>query len=239
MLESRAQLAITAGQLFPQTQDLTGSYTRNAVSKATSPGENIGQQFYSQWNVGFNLAWEIDFWGRLRRAIESSSASLNASVANFDNALVTLLGDVATAYVQVRTFQERIAFAKANVHLLQATLTITEARFRGGTTSELDVYQARSTLEQTEAEIPALEISMRQAANQLCVLLGMPPEDILPRLGVGHIPTAPADVGVGIPAILLGRRPDVRRACGRRPRRARRSASPRPTSTPPSPSTGH
>jgi NodT family efflux transporter outer membrane factor (OMF) lipoprotein len=212
VLEARAQLAITTGQIFPQTQNVAGSYTRNATSLVTAPGTGALQQFYSQWNLGFNLAWEVDFWGRFRRAIESSSASLNASVANFDDVLVTLLGDVATNYVQVRTLQERIAFAKANVQLLQETLTITEARFRGGTTSELDVYQARSTLEQTEAEIPALEISLRQAANQLCILMGMPPEDLVPRLGLGRIPTAPPEVGVGIPAILLARRPDVRRA---------------------------
>ena len=72
--------------------------------------------------------------------------------------------------------------------------------------------QARSTLEQTEAGIPELEITQRQAANQLCILLGIPPQDLQARLGSGPIPTAPAEVAVGIPADLLRRRPDVRRA---------------------------
>ena len=238
VLEARAQLAIVTGQIFPQTQNVTGDFSRNAISRETANGRNITQQFYSQWDLGFNLAWELDFWGRFRRAIESSCASLDASAADYDDVLVTLLGDVAANYVQLRTLQERIAFAQANVRLQRETLTITEARFRGGTTSELDVYQARSTLEQTEAQIPELEISLRQTANLLCVLLGMPPENLQARLGAKPIPTAPAEVAVGIPANLLGRRPDVRRAQWQAAAQRRRSAWPRPTSTPPSRSMG-
>ncbi len=85
-------------------------------------------------------------------------------------------------------------------------------RYNAGTVDELDVSQAQSVLEQTEALIPQLEISLRQSNNQLCILLGMPPEELRARLGSGSIPTAPPDVAVGIPAELLSRRPDVRRA---------------------------
>ena len=92
------------------------------------------------------------------------------------------------------------------------TLTIVEARFKASTTSELDVDQARSTLAATEAAIPELEISLRQTINQLCILMGMPPEELRLRLGPGNIPTAPPEVVVGIPADLLRRRPDVRAA---------------------------
>ena len=126
--------------------------------------------------------------------------------------LVTLLGDVATYYAQVRTFEQRIAYARTNVDLQRQTLRIAEARYKAGTTAELDVLQARSTLEQTEGQIAELEISLRQANNQLCVLLGIPPEELRSRLGPGHILTAPAEVAAGIPADLLRRRPDVRRA---------------------------
>ena len=168
--------------------------------------------FYNQWNFGFNLNWELDFWGRFRRAIESDTANLDASVEGYDDVLVTLLGDVATNYVQMRTLEGRIQYTRANVELQRQTLTIAEARFKGGTTSQLDVYQARSTLEQTEAQIPELEISLRQTVVQLCILLGMPPEELRARLGPAPIPNAPVDVAVGIPADLLRRRPDVRRA---------------------------
>jgi NodT family efflux transporter outer membrane factor (OMF) lipoprotein len=91
-------------------------------------------------------------------------------------------------------------------------LKIVEARFRNGTVTKLDVAQARSTLEQTQATIPELAISLRQYNNQLCILLGIPPEELRARLGAGPIPTAPVEVAVGIPADLLRRRPDVRRA---------------------------
>src|SRR5207244_7519797 len=158
------------------------------------------------------LAWELGFWGRFRRAVEAANASLDASVENYDAVLVTLLGDVATYYVQLRTFQQRIEYAQANVRLQRETLKIVEDRFKAGTTTKLDVVQARSTLEQTQAQIPELEISLRQANNQLCILLGIPPEELRAKLGTAPIPTAPADVAAGVPADLLRRRPDVRRA---------------------------
>src|SRR5437762_2040811 len=125
---------------------------------------------------------------------------------------LTLRGDVASNYVQLRTFAQRIEYAKADVQLQRETLKIVEARLKAGTTTKLDVAQARSTLEQTEAQIPELEISLRQANNQLCILLGIPPEELQAKLGAAPIPTAPAEVAAGIPADLLRRRPDVRRA---------------------------
>src|SRR5262249_17914241 len=99
-----------------------------------------------------------------------------------------------------------------NVELQRETLQIVEARFKAKTVTKVDYSQARSTLEQTQATIPALRISLRQFNNQLCILLGIPPEELRARLGERPIPTAPVEVAVGIPADLLRRRPDVRRA---------------------------
>jgi NodT family efflux transporter outer membrane factor (OMF) lipoprotein len=212
VLQARAQQAITVGNFFPQTQQATGDYRLYKESTAVPNRQNVRVPYYSEWILGFNLAWELDFWGRFRRAIESANASLDASVEDYDAVLVTLLGDVATYYLQLRTSEQRIAYAEANVQLLRETLRIAEARFKAGTTGELDLVQARSTLEQTEAQISELEISLRQANNQLCVLLGIPPEELRARLGPGGIPTAPAEVAAGVPADLLRRRPDIRRA---------------------------
>jgi NodT family efflux transporter outer membrane factor (OMF) lipoprotein len=227
VLEARAQLAIDTGNLLPQTQTATGDFKWYGLSKQTAnnflefgvpPGGVQGVTFptfkrwYGQWDLGFNLSWELDFWGRFRRAVEADSASLDASVENYDDVLVTLLGQVATTYTQMRITQQRIKYARENVELQRQTLGIVEARFQRGTTTKLDVAQARSTLEQTEASIPELEISLRQFNNQLCTLLGIPPEQLQPRLGPGPIPTAPVEVAVGIPADLLRRRPDIRRA---------------------------
>jgi NodT family efflux transporter outer membrane factor (OMF) lipoprotein len=227
VLEARAQLAIDTGNLLPQTQTSTGDFKWYGLSRETAnnflqfgvpPGGVPGVAFpafkrwYGQWDLGFNLNWELDFWGRFRRAIEADSASLDASVENYDDVLVTLLGDVATNYANLRITEQRIKYAQDNVKLQRQTLDIVEARFRSGTTTKLDVAQARSTLEQTEATIPQLVISLRQYNNQLCVLLGIPPEELRAKLGSGPIPTAPVEAAVGIPAELLRRRPDIRRA---------------------------
>jgi NodT family efflux transporter outer membrane factor (OMF) lipoprotein len=227
VLEARAQLAIDTGNLLPQTQTSTGDFKWNGISEKTAnnflqfstpPGGVPGVTFppfkrwYGQWDLGFNLSWELDFWGRFRRAIEADSASLDASVENYDDVLVTLLGQVATAYAQMRITEQRIKYAQENVKLQRLTLEIVEARFKARTVTKLDLAQARSTLEQTEATVPELEISLRQSTNQLCILLGIPPEELEAKLGPGPIPAAPVDVAVGIPADLLRRRPDVRRA---------------------------
>jgi NodT family efflux transporter outer membrane factor (OMF) lipoprotein len=221
VLAARAQLGLTIGNIFPQSQFMSGSYTRNTISKETANnilglGTALGvpglERNFDQWNYGFSLGWELDFWGRFRRAIESDKASLGAAVADYNDVLVTLLGDVATNYVQLRTLQQEIAYSRYNVELQRQTLTIVEARFRAGTTSQLDVHQSQSTLAQTEAQIPELEINLRQTANRLCILLGIPTEDLQARLGAAPIPTAPVQAAVGIPAELLSRRPDIRRA---------------------------
>jgi NodT family efflux transporter outer membrane factor (OMF) lipoprotein len=215
VLQARAERDIAVGTLFPQTQDATGAYTRNAL---TAAGANVSQfnssakRFFGQSSYGFNVAWELDFWGRYRRTIESANANLDVSVASYDDALVTLLGDVADNYVNARTLEDQIKLARANVDLQRRTLEIAEARFKGGKATKLDVDQARSTLTQTESQIPLLERLLRRAHNQLCILLGIPPEDLRSRLGAAPIPIAPPEVTVGIPADLLRRRPDVRRA---------------------------
>src|SRR5207244_1895460 len=90
ILQARAQLGISLGQLFPQTQEATGDYTRNVTSKKVANRSNVSKQFYQQWDLGFNLAWELDFWGRFRRAIEANQAVLDASVEDYDAVLVTL-----------------------------------------------------------------------------------------------------------------------------------------------------
>ena len=212
VLEARAQLGISLGEVFPQLQTNMGDYSANAVSVNVANRESTPERWFSQWNYGFSLAWELDFWGRFRRAIEASEATLDASVEQYDDVLVTLLGDVAANYVQYRTVEQRIAYAQENVRIQQKILELATARFKGGQTSELDVNQAQSDLSNTEALIPRLRISLRDANNRLCVLLGTPPENLQQRLGAGPIPTAPESVAVGIPAELLRRRPDVRRA---------------------------
>ena len=239
VLQARAQLGIASGKFFPQSQAATGAYQRMAVSGVSAAvipdykyqelqaqfGLTDAQiqemkdflnptPFVSNWNFGFNLAWELDFWGRLRRAITAAEKTLEASAASYDQVLVTLLGDVATNYVTLRTLQKRMEYVQANVELQRQVLSITERRWQGGDrrTSVVDVAQTRATLAQTEAQIPQLKSISARPAIVLCTLLGMPPGDLERQLPSGPIPGAPPAAVVGIPADLLRRRADVRRA---------------------------
>jgi len=205
ILEARALRAIAVGTVFPQQQDVAASYSHNL-----SPG--TGDRHFSLWSSSFNLAWEIDFWGRFRRAVEAADAELDATMFDFGDVVVTLVADVAATYVDIRTLQTRLEFVKRNVENQRTTFELAETRFLEGLTGEIDVQQAKSSLAQTEAFIPQLETSLRQAQNLLCVLLGMPPEDLTERLGEGAIPTVTPEIALGIPAETLMRRPDVRRA---------------------------
>jgi NodT family efflux transporter outer membrane factor (OMF) lipoprotein len=216
VLETQAQRNIAAGNLLPQTQNAIGDYAHAQISKNLAlfggpPGAGLPTNL-NVWATGFNASWELDFWGRLRRQVESANGELDASIDAYRDALVTLTAEVATNYTQVRTFQQRIAYAKSNVAIQKGTLRLAEARLKDGKATALDVKQARSSLAQTEASIPPLVIGMRQANNRLSILLGQPPSDLAPRLGESPIPSALPELALGIPAELLQRRPDVRRA---------------------------
>lgn len=203
IMQARAQLAISVGLLFPQTQTATGAYQRVARNGI----------FSDSWSQAFNLNWELDFWGRYRRAVAAAEDTLDAAAFDYDSVLVTLLGDVAANYVTVRTDQERIELLRSNVELQRGVLQFVERRFKAGfRVNELDVDQARSNLAQIEAAIPALQIDLRQANDRLCVLLGIPTVDLVKNWPKANIPTPPNDIAVGLPADLLRRRPDVRRA---------------------------
>jgi NodT family efflux transporter outer membrane factor (OMF) lipoprotein len=210
ILEARAQRGIAVGNIFPQTQQATGDYTRTNNSK-NAPFQSPNLQF-DEWTVGANLAWELDFWGRFRRAVTSADARLDASIYNYDDVLVLLLAEVAQQYVNVRTAEQRLKYAHQNVKDQRQSLDLAVIKYTNGATTKLDVTQGQSNLSQTEATIPPLESARRQAANQICILLAMPPWDIEEMLGRKSIPSASPRVAVGVPADLLRRRPDIRRA---------------------------
>jgi len=211
VLEARAKLGVAIGELYPQQQQLNGSLTYNRIP--VSIPYNILRNTYWQALLGAQAGWEIDIWGKIRRGIESADDAYLASVAGYDDVLVTLTGDVASTYVQIRTLETRIAIAQDNIAKQEAALRIANSRFRGGVVSKRDVYQAANVLGATEGTIPALRIELAHAKNALSVLLGMPPGRIEEFLGgPSEIPVAPARVAVGIPAELLRRRPDIRQA---------------------------
>lgn len=210
ILEARAQLGIAVGFQFPQNQQAIGSATINQLSDNAPNVASVDQNF-AGYDIGFDAAWELDVWGKFRRGVQTGVANLQASIANYDDILVSLTAEVARTYIILRITEERLAVARQNVVLQQRSFEIAQVRFKVGVVTELDVAQAKSLLRGTEATIPLFEFSIRQAKNGLAILLGKLPGEIDAMLdGAGTISMVPAEVAVGIPAELLRRRPDIR-----------------------------
>lgn len=241
VLQAQAARGIAVGLLFPQRQEVTGGFSWNQSSENSGgphprqsqigstlswikdPQGNLIQRAigdpgvdpsYENWNVsGLSVGWELDIWGRFRRGIEATDAVVLASLANYDDVLVSLVAEVATNYVFLRTLEEQLVIVQQNLKIQTDSLGIVQLRREGGTATELDVAQAQALLHDTEALIPAIEASIRQTQIALCVSLGMPPQDIQELVGQSRpIPAPPEAALVGVPAELLRRRPDIRRA---------------------------
>lgn len=211
VLQARAVLGVAIGEFYPQVQQGAGSLTAVRTSAAT-PVALAHERPHFFWTdaLAAQAAWELDFWGKFRRGVEAADAAYLASIANYDQVLVTLLGDVAATYIGIRTTEALISIARDNVHKQRDALKIARAKFQAGGESEVSVFQATTVLEATESAIPQLEIQLEQGRNALCVLLGIPPQSLTQLLARSRgIPTAPRAIAVGIPADLVRRRPDV------------------------------
>ena len=212
ILESRAQLGIAGSTLYPQVQQATGAVSYvNTQQRGGALGND--SQSLASYQAGFNLSWELDFWGRFKRGIESADAAFFASLANQQDLQVLLSAQVADLYFSYRTTQMRIRIARENASLQKRSYEITERIFASGGDSELDLQQAKTQYLATLSTIPQLEGALHQTRNALCVLLGRPPEE-LPELATSEpeLPGIEPRRIQGIPAQLLLRRPDVRSA---------------------------
>jgi NodT family efflux transporter outer membrane factor (OMF) lipoprotein len=212
ILEARAQLGIAIGNQYPQTQQATGDVTAERTS-LNLPNAASAERFAYVYDMGFDAAWELDFWGKFRRAVQAGVADLQASIADYDDNLVFLTSEVARTYITLRSSEERLAVAYSNVKIQTESLRLAQAQFDAGAVTELDVFQSRALLRSTEATIPGFESEIRQAKNALAILLGKLPGEIDAMLaGPGRIPQMPAAIAIGIPAELMRRRPDIRLA---------------------------
>lgn len=205
--EARARRGIFEADRFP-TIDASGSGSYSRSSEDTGSGET--RELYA---VGFDAGWEIDLFGGIRRSVEAAQADLEASQDDLRDVLVSLLAEVALNYVEVRTLQERLAVAEANLEAQAETYQLTVFRFEAGLTTALDTEQASYNVENTRSTIPELRSSLEKAKNRIAVLLGMHPGGVHLELSERKpIPVTPLEVAVGVPADVLRRRPDVRRA---------------------------
>jgi NodT family efflux transporter outer membrane factor (OMF) lipoprotein len=214
ILESRAQLGVAVGNLFPQVQEGSGLAQENLLSSQVANQNVPGfRHLFPLYTLGFDAAWEIDFWGRLRRNVEAAEANVSATAADYDNALVSLTAEVARDYTSMRTYETLIYLARENAKVQKEGLDVAESRFRNGAVSDLDVTQARTLLESTLATIPEYQAEWQKAKNALSVLLGRPPGSVDALIcRPAGIPSPPKRVVLGLPADLLRRRPDVRAA---------------------------
>jgi NodT family efflux transporter outer membrane factor (OMF) lipoprotein len=220
--EARALRRVAESGAWP-TVDVSGSYRRSRTSEnAIAPssegsgdspffrGSNNGQDLFRS---GFDSSWEIDVFGGVRRSVESADATVEATIEDHRDVLVTLLGDIARNYIDMRGFQRRLAVAGNNLKAQQDSLEIIRVRFQAGMASDLQVAQAEAQVNTTAAEIPALEALVKQAAHRLDVLLGFQPGALWTELSAdAPIPALPPQAHVGLPSELLRRRPDIRRA---------------------------
>jgi len=212
VLAARANYNIKVGQFMPQAQSQMTGYDRVAISPNLAFGSLLPKKAFSVWSTGFNLTWEMDVWGKFRRNIESSEASYQASVEEYDGILVSLVSDMAGYYVDYRVAEAQVVSLLKYVELMKGSLEVTEERFKGGATTQVDVEQAKLNLAQTQAQVPLYQQKSRMAANAICLLLGIAPEELSGRLGIKPIPAAPLEAQPGLPAELIRRRPDVRQA---------------------------
>jgi len=218
--EERAYVLMSRAGLFPSV-DTSGSYTRQRYSANTPFGffpqllprdENI-------YEAGFDASWELDVFGGIRRGVEASKADLAASIEDARDVQVSLLAEAARDYVAVRALERRIQIAKANLRDQNDSLKLAQARFEQGFAPELDVFQARSLLETTQAQVPELESELAQTVHRIGVLLGREPDaleaelsDMAPIPGIADPDAIAVRIPPGLPSELLRRRPDIRAA---------------------------
>lgn len=205
--EARARRGLTRANLFPT---ITANASVNRTENSEEAGIGSTNELYAN---SFDAGWELDVFGKKRRAIESADAGLQASVEDLRDVLVSLYAEVALNYVEVRSFQARLAITESNLLAQDETYQIARWRYQAGLTTQLDVEQAKLNKETTRSGIPTLRSGMEQAKQRLAILLGQPPAALTAMLAESKaIPVTPPSVAVGIPADLLRQRPDVRRA---------------------------
>jgi multidrug efflux system outer membrane protein len=210
IVEARAQRGIVNADRLPQV-DLDAAYTRAGTGKEAvsfqgpPPDEQI-----SLYGASVVAGWELDLWGRVAHLVEGADAEIEAAYADYHAMMISLASEMTLAYVDGRTLQARMEMVKQNIALEEKTLDLSESRYRAGTGTQLQVAQTKRLLESLRALIPEYERALTVAQNRMSVLLGRPPGANV--LKPGPLPSVPRLIGIGLPADLLVRRPDIRGA---------------------------
>lgn len=226
--QSRAQRGIVAGGRWPsftarasgQRQRLSeyGSSTR-LIDAIGAPGGqrdaiiDVLAEEHSVYQAGFDAAWELDLWGRVRRSVEAADASLRASEEDLHDAQTSLASEVVRAYLEWRGIQEQLRIARSDIQSSEGALELATYRADGGLVSQQDVISRRAQLADVRAQIPQLEQAERRTMNAIELLLGEQPGRLRAELAGSQAgPVPPSSVDIGVPSEVARRRPDIRRA---------------------------
>jgi NodT family efflux transporter outer membrane factor (OMF) lipoprotein len=205
--EARALMGVSRAGLFP------GVNTSAAVTKSRSSYSFTGSGETDLYNARFDAGWELDIFGGKRRALEAAAANLAASQEAMHEVLVSLSAETAVNYVDVRTYQARLATARNNLAAQKQSFVLNQSRYRVGLIDDLALQQSRYNLELTRSQIPPLKTGLSAALNRLAILAGQKPGSLTKLLAkVEPVPAAPPEITVGVPAEALRRRPDIRQA---------------------------
>lgn len=211
--EARGKLGVVRGDWFPQLDSTSGyGYRRNSLNAGEFVPAGAGGS-YDLYSMGFDSRWEIDLFGKIASNVEAATADWEASIDDASAVRVTVLADVAGAYVRRRVLQAQLRVARGNLESQRQTLELVRVRRASGLAGPLDEAQAESNVHLTAAAIPAIEEQLAIESHRLDVLRGDAPSKATPwRLGEAAIPQPAVGLAAGAPAELLRRRPDVRAA---------------------------
>lgn len=205
----RALRNVAEGARFPILDAGTGAQ-RSRASENVSGSGDLTTELYS---AGFDAGWELDVFGGVARSVEAAEADVGAAVESRRDVLVSMLAEVALNYVEARSFQERLRIARDNLASQRDTFELIESRYAAGLVQDIDLERARSNLERTRSSIPQLATQFERARNRLAVLLGEQPGALDGVFAQSEpVPSPQLEVAIGVPADLLRRRPDIRRA---------------------------
>lgn len=231
ILKARALRQVAASKLFPQVvADLNGTktyFSKNgpvfAIGQAAgNPGVTTSPltglpftvqfpQVQNLYNALFDASWELDFFGKTRRSVESATAEYESLIDKKNDILLSVFAEVARNYIDLRSFQERAKLIERNIELYEANAQIVNAQVQYGYANQLDLETIEASLASAKAELPETTSEIYRAIYTLSTLIGQPPETLVEELFTYRpLPSPPQEVALGLRSDLLRRRPDVR-----------------------------
>ncbi len=212
--QSRAVRQVTTAGRYPNLA-AGGGYQRkrNSGEGLNDPSGENGRSAFNQWDTGFSAAWELDFWGRVKRETEAADATLQVAEDDRRAVLLSVLAETAQDYIQLRGVQNTRAVTEQNLDVARHSLKLSQLRLADGVATDLDVAEAAAQVATIEARLPELQQRQDQLINALSLIMGEPPQALHAQLSKdAAVPQTPRQVAIGLPSQLAERRPDIRQA---------------------------